>query len=73
MKEVVQNGVNGLLVSPGNPGELAAAIVKIMHDPDFAKRLAANARKTIEENFSIKKSSQSLFSLYLDIARRQQE
>jgi len=70
MKEVIQDGVNGLLIPPNNPDALATAIIRIMKDTGLAKSIAANARKTIEENYSIKKTSQELFTLYSYIVQQ---
>jgi phosphatidylinositol alpha-mannosyltransferase len=39
--EVVRDGVDGLLVSPRDPDALAAAIGKVLDDPELARRLGA--------------------------------
>jgi glycosyltransferase involved in cell wall biosynthesis len=49
--ELIDDGVNGLLVSPGEPGELAIAIEEVLRDKDLAQRLAASSRQKIESNF----------------------
>jgi glycosyltransferase involved in cell wall biosynthesis len=51
--DITEDGVNGLLVSPGAPVELAAAISRIISDPGFAATLGSNARKTFEETGSV--------------------
>jgi phosphatidylinositol alpha-mannosyltransferase len=38
-REVVRNGVDGLLVPPGDPGALAAALERVLGDPEEAARL----------------------------------
>jgi len=48
MAELVEDGVNGLLVTPGDPRELKLAIARIMDDREFALRLGAAARRTAE-------------------------
>jgi glycosyltransferase involved in cell wall biosynthesis len=40
--EVVVDGQNGLLVSPDRPDELAAAITRILSDPELARRFLAD-------------------------------
>ncbi|MFT5050514.1 MAG: glycosyltransferase involved in cell wall biosynthesis [Chlamydiales bacterium] len=40
--EVVVDGQNGLLVSPDRPDELAAAITRILSDPELARRFVAD-------------------------------
>lgn len=44
---LVQDGYNGLLVSPGEPGAMADAALAILDDPQFASRLAANGLRTV--------------------------
>jgi len=51
--DITEDGVNGLLVSPAAPAELAAAIARILGDPVFAASLAANARKTYDQIGSV--------------------
>jgi glycosyltransferase involved in cell wall biosynthesis len=46
--EVVRDGENGLLVPPGRPAELAAAMRRILEEPGLRKRLAAAARPSVE-------------------------
>lgn len=44
MKDVITDARNGLLVSPGAPPELAAAIERLMADPVLRARLGGQAR-----------------------------
>ncbi|MGB8003199.1 MAG: glycosyltransferase, partial [Gaiellaceae bacterium] len=41
--DLVENGVNGLLVEPGNVTALADALVSVLADHDLAGRLGAGA------------------------------
>jgi glycosyltransferase involved in cell wall biosynthesis len=43
--QAVTDGVDGLLVPPGDSGVLAAALTKVLDDPDLAGRLGAAARQ----------------------------
>jgi glycogen synthase len=43
--EVVEHGRNGLLVAPGDPAALAAAIDTVLGDPEGAARMSAAARE----------------------------
>lgn len=53
LPEVVgEDGVTGLLVTPGDPGELAAAIERVLSNPDLARRLADHARRRVLERFT---------------------
>jgi glycosyltransferase involved in cell wall biosynthesis len=46
---LVRDGETGLLVEPGNPKELRAAIDRLLADPALRKRLGENARAWITE------------------------
>jgi glycosyltransferase involved in cell wall biosynthesis len=41
-----------LLVPPGDPSALAAAIGRVMGDPELAGRLAVNARQRVLDRFT---------------------
>lgn len=45
--EVVRDGENGLLVSPGRPDELAAALASLVGEPELRRRLAAGAAPSV--------------------------
>jgi glycosyltransferase involved in cell wall biosynthesis len=47
---VVQHGVNGLLVPPGSPEALRAAVERLWNDPDECARMGRNARRWVEEH-----------------------
>lgn len=47
--ELVRQGVNGLLVKPGMPHDLAAAISKLIDDDKLRRKLASNARESVRE------------------------
>ncbi len=48
IREVIRDGSNGLLVPPGQPEALAAALRKVTEDPALAAALARQARKDVE-------------------------
>jgi nucleoside-diphosphate-sugar epimerase/glycosyltransferase involved in cell wall biosynthesis len=45
--EVISDGATGLLVPPENPEALAQAILKLLREPEYAKQLAENAKRTV--------------------------
>jgi glycosyltransferase involved in cell wall biosynthesis len=48
IQDVVVDGVNGRLVDPDDPQDLAAALVAVLGDPDAAAQLGVGARRTGE-------------------------
>ena len=45
--EVVHDGENGLLVPPGRPDELAAALRRVLEEDGLRDRLAAAAKPSV--------------------------
>jgi glycosyltransferase involved in cell wall biosynthesis len=52
VEEVVQDGVQGLLVPPEDPAALAGALSELIGQPDVRNRMGAAARKRIEESYT---------------------
>ena len=50
--DIISDGVTGLLAEEANPDQLAAAILRIASDPKLGQRLALNARRLVEQEFS---------------------
>ena len=51
--EILENGVNGLLVKPRAPQELAGAIASILSDPERANTLSSNALQCVQERYTL--------------------
>lgn len=47
--DLIDDGVNGLLVPPGNPTAMASAIRRLYYEPGLAARLSVNARQAVEQ------------------------
>lgn len=50
--EIVDDGVTGLLVPPGEPAPLAEAVAELLADPERRRRLGVAGRRRAEERFS---------------------
>jgi glycosyltransferase involved in cell wall biosynthesis len=50
--ELIEDGVHGLLVPPGDATNLAEAIGRLLEDRSFAQRLGAAARRRARERYS---------------------
>ena len=51
IRELVSDGVNGLLTRPGDANGLAAALARLLDSPKLRDELATNGRSTIVELF----------------------
>lgn len=65
--DIMQDGVNGLLVEAGSAGQICAAVHKIMADEAFARLLGNNARKTVEYTCSIDSVARKYMELYREL------
>ena len=65
LREVVEDGVSGKLVRPGNPSELAGAVLTLLRDPKECRRLGLVGRERVRELFSFDTFQKSYSTLYL--------
>jgi glycosyltransferase involved in cell wall biosynthesis len=52
-RELIEDGVHGWLVPPGNPRALARAVEAALKDPPEARRRAAAAKERVAEKFRV--------------------
>ena len=64
---IIEDGVSGVLYTPGDPEELGLAIKKIMDDPDFARVLGENARKSALERHDPETIFAELLKIYSEV------
>lgn len=62
--EMVEDGVNGLLVPERNPSVLADAIARLLDNPGEARALGNRGREIAREKFSIETSARQLRQLF---------
>jgi glycosyltransferase involved in cell wall biosynthesis len=58
---VVRHGVNGLLAN--TPEEWAYALRRLASEPDLRRRMGAEARRTIEDQYSIASAAPRLAAI----------
>ena len=64
---MVQNGVNGYLVDPGNAQQLAGAINKILKNPKKANRMGEAGYTLVKKQYTWKMVTQKTFNLYQQV------
>lgn len=61
--EVITDGTDGLLIDPGDPAALAAAMIKLRDDPDLRRRLADAGLRTARR-FAPETTAAELLAVY---------
>jgi len=62
--EQVADGINGYLVMPSSPGELAEAAIALLNDPDQARRMGRQSSIRVARNFSIRAVADQMEEFY---------
>lgn len=66
---VVEHGVTGLLVPPGDPVALAAQIERLLKEPELRRRMGAAGRNRVQERFSHDRLLRDIRGLYAELTR----
>jgi colanic acid/amylovoran biosynthesis glycosyltransferase len=64
--EVVEDGVNGLLIPPEDGTALAKAMAQLLDHPEQRHEFGLKARQTIVERFSIEQNVKRLLMEFTD-------
>ncbi|MEM1541007.1 MAG: glycosyltransferase family 4 protein [Candidatus Bathyarchaeia archaeon] len=62
--EVIENGVEGILIQPGSARALINAISMLLEDESLRKELGRNARKKVEKHFNWKDAAHKTLNIY---------
>ena len=65
--EVVIDGETGFLVPPKQPDKMAEAIIKVLQNPELARKMGVAGRERIEKNFSLDRMVSDYSLLYEDL------
>jgi glycosyltransferase involved in cell wall biosynthesis len=70
--EIVEDGVTGIMISPGDAKAMAEAIVSLLKDEDRAKQMGLEGRQKAEKAYSLRTHLERIESLYLHLLERGQ-
>ncbi|MDH5405259.1 MAG: glycosyltransferase family 4 protein [Candidatus Aminicenantes bacterium] len=70
VKEIIKNGVNGVVVPPGEPHTLARAITQFMEDRRKWRIMGQEGRKLMEAKFDIEKTARTIEKLYKQLLKK---
>jgi glycosyltransferase involved in cell wall biosynthesis len=68
--EIVDSGHTGLLVPPANPDALAAAIIRLLAEPDTRRSMGAQGRERFEQKFTAQTMGAATLEVYAKAANR---
>lgn len=68
--ELVEHGISGFVVPPGDPKSLAATIERLVLDPARCAEIGRNARKRIATHFKISTTIEKTLALYSELIER---
>jgi len=70
IQEFIENGVNGVIVPPGNPHALARAIMEFIKDRRRWKVMGQEGRRVVEAQFDLKKTARETEALYRQLLKK---
>jgi glycosyltransferase involved in cell wall biosynthesis len=68
--DLIEQGLNGYLVSPGSEKELAAAVLKILDDKNLALQMGQAGRRKMTDPFSAESMVQSIENVYRELLKK---
>lgn len=69
LPELVESGTNGLVIDD-TPGNLAKAIMLLVDNPDFCRKMGQNARKKALADFDLDKQAAKVEEIYREVLSR---
>ena len=67
LKEVVKHEIDGLRVPCGDVEAMSRAITRLRNEPGFSFKLGKNARRSVEERFTLKRMIRQVEELYEEL------
>ena len=67
IRDIIKEGINGLLVKPQDSGLLAKTILMLLEDKKLAHNLAAQGREEVKKNFSSDKMADGIIKVYKEV------
>jgi len=64
LPELIEDGINGLLVEPGDPVALANAMTSVWSSPARAREFGANGRRRAEHEFALERQTARIIDVY---------
>jgi glycosyltransferase involved in cell wall biosynthesis len=72
-RDLIRHGKNGLLVLSEDPKSLADGVMYMLDNPDKARSMGEEAKKTVKENYAISTIADKYVQLYLELVKNDKE
>ncbi len=72
LPEIVEDGVSGLLVPPGQVGPLAEAIRTLLEDPARCRAMGEAGTQRIRERFSWRRTAEAMTAVYEEVSAQRE-
>jgi glycosyltransferase involved in cell wall biosynthesis len=69
-EDIISDGINGLLVEPEQPAEMAQALRRLIEDAELAQRLGREGRETVVRNYQLTAIADQSVELYRRLIAR---
>jgi glycosyltransferase involved in cell wall biosynthesis len=66
-REIIDEGITGLLCDPHDPASIASALIRVLKDKELRRKLGTNARRVAEERYALPKIVDRNEAYYRDV------
>lgn len=68
--EIIEDGINGFLIPTQNSIAIAEKIILLLENPSLSKNIGREARKSVEENFSLDSYVEKIKNIYRNLVQQ---
>jgi glycosyltransferase involved in cell wall biosynthesis len=65
--EIIEDGEQGLIVAPGDPGALAGAVIRLLSDRDLSDSMGRKGRLRVQERFQVQQYVEGVQAIYREL------
>jgi glycosyltransferase involved in cell wall biosynthesis len=73
LREAIEDGENGYLITPGDVVAMADRIARLIRDSSLRARLGAAARVTVQERYQVEDKVRGIEEVWVQMARRRRD
>jgi glycosyltransferase involved in cell wall biosynthesis len=71
--DIIEDGVNGLLIPPEDPEGLAQAVIRLLEDRTYGRQLGQTAAGLVEKKYTAQQMAEQIYQVYLRVFREKKE